>query len=110
AAARPVRRPGRARAGAAGALLAPRLGAAAGDEPSALRPPRTGALRVQLGAHGLVNEMGLHLDSEHLAVKRHLLGRLAGGIEEWGLDRARHGGGGAYAPSPPGSRRCRSST
>ena len=43
AAARPVRRAGRAGAGAAGALLAPRLRAAAGDEPAALRTAGAGA-------------------------------------------------------------------
>ena len=45
AAAGPVRRAGRARAGAAGALLAPRLRAAAGDEPAALRRARAPAVR-----------------------------------------------------------------
>src|SRR5438067_8784153 len=46
AAARELRRADRALAGAARALLAPRLRAAAGDEPAALRRCSAGALRV----------------------------------------------------------------
>ena len=61
AAARELRRADRALARAAGALLAPRLRAAAGDEPAALRRERARALRVQLGAHGLVHEVRLDL-------------------------------------------------
>src|SRR5215218_4331532 len=52
-------------AGAAGALLAPRLRAAAGDEPAALRRERACAQRVLLRAHRLVDEVRLHLRREH---------------------------------------------
>src|SRR5262249_53459231 len=55
AAAGVVRRADRALARAARALLAPRLGAAARDEPTALRAARARTMRVQLGAHDLVH-------------------------------------------------------
>src|SRR5438105_8971563 len=48
----------------AGALLAPRLAAAARDEAAALRRARPLAVVVQLGAHGLVHEMRLQLGAE----------------------------------------------
>src|SRR5204862_2533751 len=98
AAAGPVRRAGRSCARAAGALLAPRLRAATGDEPTALRPARTGAAGIQLRAHDLVDQVGLHLGGEDLAVERDLLRRLAGDVEERDLDRLTGGGGGGYAP------------
>src|SRR5438477_12866745 len=64
AAALELRRADRAGACAAGALLAPRLRAAAGDHPAALRLRRAGAAGVRLGVHGLVDEMGLHVGRE----------------------------------------------
>ena len=57
-------RPG---AGAAGALLAPRLRAAAGDEAAGLGAARSGAARVQLRAHRLVDQVRLHLGAEDRA-------------------------------------------
>src|SRR5262249_43478256 len=68
----PLRRAGRARTRAAGALLAPRLPAAAGDEPAALGRLRPGAPRVQLGANGLVDEVRLHVGAEDALVERGL--------------------------------------
>ena len=64
-------------AGAAGALLAPRLRAAAGDEAAALRAARARAVRVQLGAHGLVHEVRLHLGAEDGLLERDVLARRA---------------------------------
>src|SRR6185437_17137697 len=54
----------RALAGAAGALLTPRLLAAARHEATALRRGGAGAQSVLLGAHGLVDEVRLHLGAE----------------------------------------------
>src|SRR5262249_59325740 len=54
AAAGPVRRPARARAGAAGALLAPGLRASAGDQPAAIPRAGTAPARAQLCSHALV--------------------------------------------------------
>src|SRR5438874_11819892 len=68
AAAGPVRRPTRTGTGTAGALLAPRLGAATRDEPAALRAAGAGPLGVQLGPHGLVDAVRLDLDRVHVAV------------------------------------------
>src|SRR5205814_3469941 len=73
AAALELRRADRAGACAAGALLAPRLRAAAGDHPAALRLRRAGAAGVRLGAHGLVDEMRLHLGGEDRLVEGVLL-------------------------------------
>src|SRR2546430_15304269 len=82
AAARELRRADRARAGAAGALLAPRLGAAAGDEAATLRAARAGTARVQLRAHGLVHEVRLHLGAEDVRLEGHLLRGLAPAVEQ----------------------------
>src|SRR5439155_22248279 len=57
AAAGPVGSTRAAGACAAGALLPPGLRAPAGDEAAALRAASPGPLRVQLGAHRLVDEM-----------------------------------------------------
>ena len=101
AAARPVRGARRAGAGAAGALLAPRLRAAAGDEPAALGAARAGALGVQLGAHGLVHEMRLHVGAEHRRRRARPASRPCRrrpGAGPCGLKRC---GGGGHGPSPP---------
>ena len=68
-------------AGAAGALLAPRLRAAAGDEAAALRRERAGALGVLLGAHRLVDEVRLDLAAEDRLVERDVLRLAALGVE-----------------------------
>jgi hypothetical protein len=62
---------------AARSLLPPRLCAAAGDEATGLRGMRAGAARVQLGAHGLVDEMRLDLDGEDGGLEREVLRLLA---------------------------------
>jgi len=77
-----LRRADRACTCAAGALLAPRLRAAAGDEPTALRTARSRTLLVQLRAHGLVHEVLLDLGAEDGVVQRDVLGLLAGLVEE----------------------------
>src|SRR5204862_4843572 len=77
AAALELRGADRALARAAGALLAPRLRAAAGDEAAALRRGGAGALRVQLGAHSLVHEMRPHLGGEDCVLECQVLGLLA---------------------------------
>src|SRR6476659_4698265 len=61
----------------AGALLAPRLRAAAGDEPTALRRGGACALRVQLRAHGLMHQVRLDLDRVDALVERDVLRLLA---------------------------------
>ena len=68
-----MRRADRARAGAAGALLAPRLGAAAAD--LAARLGRRGALAagVELGADGLVHERAVEARAERGVVEVDLL-------------------------------------
>src|SRR5438874_4386148 len=81
AAALELRRANRAGACAAGALLAPRLRAAAGDHPAALRLRRAGASGVRLRAHGLVDEVRLHLGGED---------RLVQGVLLLGALRAQH--------------------
>jgi hypothetical protein len=86
AAARELRRADRALAGAAGALLAPRLRAAAGHESAALRCAGALTVRVQLGAHGLVHERCLHLGAEDGLVERDVLLRAS----EEGCFRRRH--------------------
>src|SRR5581483_6226990 len=73
AAAGELRRADRALARAAGALLAPRLRAAARDEPAALRAARALPGRVQLRAHGLVHEVRLDLGAEDGLVERDVL-------------------------------------
>src|SRR5215471_16661194 len=73
ATARELRRADRALAGTPGSLLAPRLRAAAGDEPAALRRARALAARIQLGAHGLVHEVRPDLGCEDGLVERDLL-------------------------------------
>src|SRR5438093_1283797 len=73
AAALELRRADRAGARAAGALLAPRLRAAAGDHPAALRLRGAGAAGVRLRTHGLVHEMRLHLAGEDRLVEGMLL-------------------------------------
>src|SRR5205814_7690715 len=73
AAARPVRSAGRAGAGAAGALLAPRLRAAARDQAAALAAAGRRARVVQLGAHRLVDEVRLHLGAEDALLERDAL-------------------------------------
>src|SRR5581483_4241296 len=77
AAARELRGADRARAGAARALLTPRLRAAAGDEPAALRRARALTARVHLRADDLVHEMRLHLGAEDRRLERDLLRGLA---------------------------------
>ena len=74
AAAREVRGADRALAGAAGALLAPRLGAAAGDEPAGLGATGARAMRVQLRAHDLVHDVPLELGAEDGCLERGALG------------------------------------
>src|SRR5580765_8521379 len=86
AAARELGRADRALARAAGALLAPRLRAPTGHEPAALRGTRALAVRVQLGAHGLVHEVRLDLRAEDGLLEGDLLGRAA----EHGRLRSRH--------------------
>src|SRR5262249_34467007 len=81
-----LRRADRALAGAAGALLAPRLRAAAGDEPAALRRGRSGTLRVLLGANRLVHEVRLHLGRKHGLVERDILRLLAVASEKRCVD------------------------
>src|SRR4051812_2523223 len=62
-----------ARAGTAGALLAPRLAAAARHHAAALGRAGAGALRVELGAHCLVDEVRLHLGAEDRLGERYVL-------------------------------------
>src|SRR5215218_8132017 len=73
AAAREVRGADRALARTAGALLAPRLGAAARDEPTSLGATGARAMRVQLGAHDLVHDVLLELGAEHGRLERRAL-------------------------------------
>src|SRR5436305_3947363 len=73
AAARDLRRADRSLAGTSRSLLAPRLRAAAGDEPAALRCPRALAASIQLRAHGLVHEVRLDVGAEDGLVERDLL-------------------------------------
>src|SRR3954453_11526735 len=82
ASAGPLRSSGRARAGAARSLLAPGLGTPAGDEPAALGRPRAGTSRGALGAHGLVDEVRLHVGAEDLGREGHVLRLLPGAVEE----------------------------
>ena len=77
AAAGELRRADRAGARAAGALLAPRLRAAARDEPARLRAARSGAVGVQLRAHGLVHEVRLDLGAEDRLLELDVLRLLA---------------------------------
>src|SRR5262249_37649955 len=84
-----LRRADRALAGAARALLAPRLRAAARDHAAALRLRGAGAARVRLRANRLVDEMRLHLGAEDRIVE---LVRL--------VLRAEHGSG-RHQRSPP---------
>src|SRR6266487_4364858 len=97
AAARPVRSAGRAGAGAAGALLAPRLRAAARDQAAALAAAGRRARIVQLGAHGLVDEVRLHLGAEDALLERDALR----GTENLSLRRG-------HDPCPPLPPRTRS--
>src|SRR5438067_8859766 len=85
AAARELRSADRAGAGTSRPLLAPRLGAAAGDEAAALRAARARAAGVELRAHRLVHEVRLHLGAEDLGLERHLLGGLAAAVEQRSL-------------------------
>src|SRR5207249_10233094 len=82
AAAGPMRGARRARAGAAGAFLAPRLRPPSGDEPAAFRCTRPLAGGVHLRAHGLVHHVRLQLGGEDGFLERHVLGLLAGGVEK----------------------------
>src|SRR5207253_1490076 len=83
-----LRRADRALAGAAGALLAPRLRAAARDHAAALRLCSTGAAEVRLRAHGLVHEVRLDLGGEDGLLERDVLRLLALCVEEG--SRRRH--------------------
>jgi hypothetical protein len=74
AAAREVRGADRALAGPAGALLAPRLGTAARDEPTGLGATGARAMRVQLRTHDLVHDVPLELGAEHGCLERGALG------------------------------------
>ena len=82
AAAFPLRRAGRALARAAGALLPPRLRAAAGNHATALRAARAGAALVQLRAHRLVDEVQFHVGGEDRLLQRDVLRLLAGRVEQ----------------------------
>ena len=73
AAADPDRRARRAGAGAAGALLAPRLGAAAADVAARLRRVRAAPARGELRAHGLVHERAVERRAEGGVVELDLL-------------------------------------
>src|SRR6202042_72293 len=88
AAARPDRRAGGTGAGAAGALLAPRLGATAGD--FATRPGGVGAVAagVELRPHGLVDQ-------------RHVEARLERGRVQGGGAAAELGRGPSHRCAPP---------
>src|SRR5215218_342091 len=68
--------------GAAGALLAPRLRAAPGDQPAALRRERAGALGVLLRADGLVHEVRLHVGAEHGLLERDVARALAASVQD----------------------------
>ena len=70
AAAGPDRRARRAGAGAAGALLAPRLGAAAADVAAGLGRRRALPARGELGAHRLVHERAVEARAEGGVVER----------------------------------------
>src|SRR6266511_3257647 len=97
ATARELRCARRARAGATSALLAPRLRAAAGDEPARLRAASAGAIRIQFGADRLVNEVRPHVGAEHALLERHVLRLLAGGVEQGSFHRRRLDGAGPRA-------------
>jgi hypothetical protein len=94
AAARELRRADRPGARAAGALLAPRLGAAARDEPARLRPAGSGAVGVQLRANRLVHEMRLDLCTEDGLLEVEVLRLVARRVEQRSTN-------GHCAPSPP---------
>src|SRR5439155_12034034 len=81
AAARPMGCTGRPGAGAARSLLAPRLRTPTGDETPALDGTGPGAVGAEFCAHGLVNEMRLHLGSENQFVEGEVLRLLAGAVE-----------------------------
>src|SRR5919204_400273 len=100
-AARPLRGADRTGAGAPGALLAPGLRAPARDERAILSAPRPGPRRVQLGPHGLVDEVRLHVGPEYCGLERQALRLLAFPIQH-GRPKSRHGCG------PPSPRRSRS--
>src|SRR5262249_50256028 len=78
----------RARAGAAGALLAPGLRASAGDEPAAFRGAGTAPARVQLCTHGLVDDVRLHVGREHRLFEGDVL--LGGSAEQRRLGRGHY--------------------
>src|SRR4029078_9441225 len=59
------------------ALLAPRLGTAAGDEPAGLGATGARTMRVQLRAHDLVHDVPLELGAEHGCLERGALGGAA---------------------------------
>src|SRR5581483_11780729 len=86
AAALELRRADRALAGASGALLAPRLRAAAGDGAAVLRLRRARPPGVRLRADGLVDEVRLHLGAEDRLVELARAGP------------AEHGSGGGHQP------------
>src|SRR6476659_4685523 len=67
---------------ASGALLAPRLRSPSGDEPTALGRTRPLAGGVHLRAHCLVHHVRLQLRREHGFLERHVLGLLAGRVEQ----------------------------
>jgi hypothetical protein len=73
AAAGPLRGADRALAGAAGALLAPRLRAAAADHAARAGGVRAPAARGELGDHGLVHERAVERRAEHGVVELQLL-------------------------------------
>ena len=89
-----MRRADRAGAGAAGALLAPRLGAAAADLAAGLGRVRALAAGVQLGAHGLVHERAVERGAE------------GGVVELDGAAAAEVAGLGASHRCGPPRRRC----
>src|SRR5919201_4160459 len=92
AAAGPDRRARRAGAGAPGALLTPRLRAAAGDQAAGLGGRGALAARVELRAHGLVDERAVEAGAE-------------GDVVEGDLLRAAEDGGVSHRCEPP-RRRC----
>src|SRR4029453_8609634 len=77
ATARPLRGARGAGPGATGALLAPRLPSAAGDEAAALERAGSGAVGVQLRAHRLVDEVRLDVGAEDRFLEGGVLGLLA---------------------------------
>src|SRR4029079_16581312 len=73
AAAGPLRGADRALAGAAGALLAPRLGAATADHAARAGRVRALAARGKLGDHGLVHERAVERRAEPGVIEPQLL-------------------------------------